>query len=270
MDEPACPGGRDARKRITAHEAQVTERTRKLAEATRASERQAARFRKGPPEPPSRKSGDAHGTHGHRPCPPGSVTESHQAPTPDTGLHCHGPLLGTGTAEQSHTRMPRQSRAQKLVADPGQCTCCRAPSHGRHGRTVSRSLWAAARRVGSRAEAAVSPLCSQADRVGADEERECPAVGVGRPLAGAGSPVPCGGRARDVGVPPVPAPRNRSTFEVNLRVQATNARTEQPLRPAILDRTASGGNRPCAGPTPRGWLVSVFEASRRDACAEHA
>src|SRR4051812_48319088 len=52
---------------------QVAELTRRLDDAVRAGKRQAAPFHKGPPKPdpktPGRKSGDTHGTHGHRPTP---------------------------------------------------------------------------------------------------------------------------------------------------------------------------------------------------------
>ena len=102
MDEPECPGCRDALKRIAELEARVAELTQKLDEATRAGKRQAAPFRKGPPKPdpkkPGRKSGDAHGPHGHRPLPPGSATESYHAALPDACPHCAGTLVETGTA----------------------------------------------------------------------------------------------------------------------------------------------------------------------------
>jgi hypothetical protein len=66
---------------------QVAELTRKLEEALRAGKRQAAPFRKGPPKPdpktPGRKSGDPHGSHGHRPPPPDQVAECHEANLPD-------------------------------------------------------------------------------------------------------------------------------------------------------------------------------------------
>lgn len=104
MDEPECPGCREHLKRLTELEARVAELTRKLEEATRAGKRQAAPFRKGPPKPdpkkPGRKAGDAHGAHGHRPIPPGSVAERHEATLPDACPHCCGPLIETGTAEQ--------------------------------------------------------------------------------------------------------------------------------------------------------------------------
>src|SRR5690349_10989514 len=84
MDEPVCPCCPDAPKRIAKPKPRVAELTRKLGEARRAGNRQTAPFGNGAPKPtskiPARKSGDAHGTHRHRPPPPGSVTECHQAP----------------------------------------------------------------------------------------------------------------------------------------------------------------------------------------------
>src|SRR5689334_21841672 len=107
MDEPVCPGCRELAKQVAELAAQVAELTRKLDEATRAGKRQAAPFRKGPPKPdpkkPGRKSGDAHGAHGHRPLPPGSVAERYHAALPDACPRCRGPLIETGTAEQFQT-----------------------------------------------------------------------------------------------------------------------------------------------------------------------
>src|SRR5258707_12730547 len=65
--------------------------------ARRAGKRQAAPFRKGPPQPdpkvPGRKSGDAHGRHGHRPAPPpDQVQEFYDAPLPGACPHCRGGL----------------------------------------------------------------------------------------------------------------------------------------------------------------------------------
>src|SRR5262245_28155514 len=103
MDEPACPGCRTLSKQVAELTAQVVELTRKLDEAVRAGKRQAAPFRKGPPKsdpkPPGRKSGGAHGTHGHRPAPsPECVAECHEAPLPDACPGCRGRLVETGTA----------------------------------------------------------------------------------------------------------------------------------------------------------------------------
>ena len=95
MDEPVCPGCRELLQRVAELEAQVAELTRRLDDALRAGKRQAAPFRKGPPKPdpktPGRKSGDAHGRHGHRPPPPPEqVAECHEAHLPDACPHCRG------------------------------------------------------------------------------------------------------------------------------------------------------------------------------------
>src|SRR4051812_48223226 len=101
MDEPACPGCRDLLHRVAELEARVAELARKLEEAPRAGKRQAAPFRKGPPEPdpktPGRKSGDAHGKHGRRP-PPEQFAECPEAPLPAACPHCRDRLVETGTA----------------------------------------------------------------------------------------------------------------------------------------------------------------------------
>ena len=119
MDEPACPGCRELSKQVAELTAQVAELTRKLDEAVRAGRRQAAPFRKGPPKSdpksPGRKSGEAHGTHGHRPTPPPEqVAECHEAYLPDACPHCRGHLVETGTADQFQTEIPRQPLIRKF------------------------------------------------------------------------------------------------------------------------------------------------------------
>ena len=164
MDEPACPGCRDHLKRLAELEARVTELTRKLEEATRAGKRQAAPFRKGPPKPspknPAPKSGEAHGPHGHRPLPPGSVAERHQAPLPDACPHCRGPLIETGTAEQFQTEIPRTPLIRQFTVHLGHCTDCGRRTQGRHPLQTSDALGAAASQIGPDAQAAVWPCCT--------------------------------------------------------------------------------------------------------------
>jgi transposase len=167
MDEPACPGCRDANKRIADLEARVAELTRKLDEATRAGKRQAAPFRKGPPKPspktPGRKSGDAHGTHGHRPLPPGPVAERYHAPLPDACPHCRrGTLIETGTAEQFQTEIPRQPLIRQFTVHIGHCGDCGRRTQGRHPLQTSDALGAAASQIGPDAQAAVTLLHTRA------------------------------------------------------------------------------------------------------------
>jgi transposase len=166
MDEPVCPGCRELSKQVAELTARVAELTRKLDEATRASKRQAAPFRKGPPKPdpkkPGRKSGDAHGTHGHRPLPPGSVAERHHAPLPEACPHCRGPLIETGTAEQFQTEIPRRPLIRKFTVHLGHCADCGRRAQGRHPLQTSDALGAAASQIGPDAQAAVALLHTQA------------------------------------------------------------------------------------------------------------
>ena len=163
MDEFACPGCRGLSKQVVELTAQVAELTRKLDEATRAGKRQAAPFRKGPPKPdpkpPGRKSGDAHGKHGHRPSPPPErVAECHEAALPDACPHCRGRLVETGTADQFQTEIPRQPLIRKFRVHIGHCEGCGKRTQGRHPLQTSDALGAAASQVGPDAQAAAAVL----------------------------------------------------------------------------------------------------------------
>jgi transposase len=161
MDEPACPGCRELLQRVAELEAQVAELTRKLHDALRAGKRQAAPFRKGPPQPdpktPGRKSGGAHGTHGHRP-PPEQIAECHEAPLPEACPHCRGRLVETGTADQFQTEIPRTPRVRKFRVHIGHCEACGKRTQGRHPLQTSDALGAAASQIGPDAQAAATLL----------------------------------------------------------------------------------------------------------------
>lgn len=165
MDEPACPGCRELSKQVAELTAQVAELTRRLDEATRAGKRQAAPFRKGlpkaNPKPPGRKSGDAHGKHGHRPPPPEQVAECHESPLPDACPHCQGRLVETGTADQFQTDVPRQPLIRKFRVHIGHCDTCGKRTQGRHPLQTSNALGAAASQVGPDAQAAAALLHTQ-------------------------------------------------------------------------------------------------------------
>src|SRR3954465_2552674 len=166
MDEPACPGCRELLQRVAELEAQVAELTRRLDDALRAGKRQAAPFRKGPPKPdpktPGRKSGDAHGRHGHPPPPPpGQAGECHEAPLPDACPHCRGRLVETGTADQFQTEIPRTPLIRKFRVHIGHCEACGRRTQGRHPLQTSDALGAAASQVGPDAQAAATLLHTQ-------------------------------------------------------------------------------------------------------------
>src|SRR5215208_6646193 len=124
MAEPACPGCRDLLHRVAELEARVADLTRKLEEAVRAGKRQAAPFRKGPPKPdpktPGRKSGDAHGRHGHRPT-PDVADETYDAPLPEQCPDCGGDVAEDRLDEQYQTEIPRKPLVRKFTIHCGHC-----------------------------------------------------------------------------------------------------------------------------------------------------
>ena len=167
MDEPACPGCRELLKRVAQLEARVAELTRKLDAALRAGKRQAAPFRKGPPqaEPktPGRKAGDEHGAHGHRPPPPPEqVGECHEATLPEACPHCQGRLVETAVAEQFQTEIPRRPLIRKFRVHVGHCAACGRRVRGRHPLQTSDAGGAAASQIGPDAQAAATLLHTQA------------------------------------------------------------------------------------------------------------
>jgi len=143
--------------------AQVADLTRRLEQALRAGKRQAAPFRKGPPQPdpqpPGRKAGDAHGPHGHRPPPPADqISECHDASLPDACPHCRGQLVETAVAEQFQTEIPRRPVLRKFRVHVGHCQSCGRRVQGRHPLQTSDALGAAASQIGPDAQAAAAVL----------------------------------------------------------------------------------------------------------------
>jgi transposase len=158
MDEPLCPGCQALLQRVAELEAVVADLTRRLEEALRAGQRQAAPFRKGPPKPdpkpPGRKAGDAHGAHGHRPPPtPDDVTEVHEATLPDACPHCQGRLVQTGVVEQFQTDIPRRPIVRQFRIQVGHCQKCGRRVQGRHALQTSDTVGAAASQIGPEAQA---------------------------------------------------------------------------------------------------------------------
>jgi transposase len=141
MSEPECPGCRALLQRIAFLEAQVAELT---------------------PKTPGRKSGEAHGTHGHRPPPPSDqVAELHEVDLPDGCPHCHGPLVEDDVVEQFQTDIPRQPVIRKFRIHRGHCTECGKRAQGRHPMQTSDAIGAAASQIGPEAQAAATILHTQ-------------------------------------------------------------------------------------------------------------
>ena len=131
-----------------------------LDQAQRQSKRQAAPFSKGPPKPqpkrPGRKSGKAHGRHGHRlPPSPAAVDEVLEAPLPDACPHCGGSVRETEVATQYQTEIPRRPLIRQFNVHVGCCCGCGRRVQGRHPLQTSDALGAAASQIGPDAQAAV-------------------------------------------------------------------------------------------------------------------
>ena len=134
-----------------------------LDQAKRPSKRQAAPFSKGPPKPhpkrPGRKSGAAHGRHGHRPPPdPATVDEVLEAPLPDACPHCGGAVQETAVAAQYQAEVPRRPLIRQFNVHVGCCCGCGQRVQGRHPLQTSDALGAAASQVGPDGQAAVVTL----------------------------------------------------------------------------------------------------------------
>jgi transposase len=167
MSEPACPGCQALQQRLAELEQRVEQLTRLLEEARRASKRQAAPFRKGPPKPdpkrPGRKPGDRHGRHGHRPVPsPDQIDEVHEAALPAACPHCAGALVETACAPQFQAEIPRRPIRRQFNVHIGRCSGCGRRVQGRHPLQTSDALGAAASQVGPDAQAAVVELNKKA------------------------------------------------------------------------------------------------------------
>lgn len=152
---------RQQQRQIEALQAENARLRAELEAARRAGKRQAAPFRKGPPEAhprrPGRKAGEAHGAHGHRP-PPDHVDEVHAARLPDACPHCAGALTETGRAEQFQTEIPRRPLRRRFDISVGRCRRCGRRVQGRHPLQTSDALGAAASQLGPDAQAAVVEL----------------------------------------------------------------------------------------------------------------
>jgi transposase len=167
MDETTCPGCRVLQARVAQLEALVQDLTRRLEEALRAGKRQAAPFRKGPPKPqpkrPGRKSGEQHGTHGHRPPPPPEqIDEVLEAHLPDACPQCGGAVVETDVAQQYQIDLPRQPIRRQFNIHRGNCPQCGTRLQGRHPLQTSEALGAAASQIGPDAQAAIVTLNKEA------------------------------------------------------------------------------------------------------------
>jgi transposase len=142
---------------------ELEEARARLDQAQRQSKRPAAPFSKGPPKSqpktPGRKSGTAHGRHGHRlPPSPAAVDEILEAPLPDVCPQCGGSVRETEVATQYQTEIPRRPLIRQFHVHVGCCWGCGRRVQGRHPLQTSDALGAAASQIGPDAQAAVVTL----------------------------------------------------------------------------------------------------------------
>ena len=132
-------------------EAIIRDLQARLDAAEKAGKRQAAPFSKGKPKPdpktPGRKSGDAHGRHGHRPV-PDEVDETYEAPLPDRCPDCGGDVAEDRLDEQYQTEIPRKPLVRKFNIHCGHCEGCGKHLRGHHDLQTSDAAGAARSQLG--------------------------------------------------------------------------------------------------------------------------
>lgn len=167
MDQTGCSNCQELQRRNAELERRNADLERQLDEAQRAGKRQAAPFRRGEPKAkpkrPGRKSGAAHGRHGHRPPPtPDQVNETLEAPLPCSCPHCGGGVVETEVVQQFQTEIPRRPLIRQFNIHVGQCAECGQRVQGRHPLQTSNALGAAASQLGPDAQAAMTILNKEA------------------------------------------------------------------------------------------------------------
>lgn len=142
----------------TARDARIAELEKLLSESRRAAKRQAAPFSKGKPkdEParPGRKSGKAHGRHGHR-HPPAQADRTLKASLPECCPHCGGEVEAEREADQHQIDLPElpPPATTRFQVQVGRCRSCGKRVQGRHPEQTSDALGAAGAQVGPVAKA---------------------------------------------------------------------------------------------------------------------
>jgi transposase len=145
-------------ERLSQRDARIAELERLLQDSRRSGKRQAAPFSKGDPkeEParPGRRSGDAHGRHGHRMAPVGVPDREIDVPLPSCCPNCGGQVEHERTAEQFQVELPEMRPVTtKFAVGVGRCANCGRRVQGRHGEQTSDALGAASSQVGPTAKA---------------------------------------------------------------------------------------------------------------------
>lgn len=150
----------ELRQTVARLEASNRDLQARLDASERSGKRQAAPFSKGEPKPdpktPGRKSGAAHGRHGHRPIPkPEDIDETYEAPLPDQCPGCGGEVAEDRVDEQYQTEIPRKPIVRKFNIHCGHCEGCGQQLRGHHDLQTSDATGAAQSQLGPDAQAAI-------------------------------------------------------------------------------------------------------------------
>jgi transposase len=142
---------------ISAQAERIKELEAALEESHRAGKRQASPFSKGEPKPdpkrPGRKSGDAHGRHGHRMAPEGPADRELDASLPSCCPDCGGEVEHERDAEQWQVDIGELKPVTTRFRVPvGRCKRCGRRLQGRHPEQASDALGAAGSQVGPTAK----------------------------------------------------------------------------------------------------------------------
>lgn len=140
-------------KELISQRERIDELEKALEDSHRRSKRQSAPFSKGEPkaEParPGRKSGEAHGRHGHRRVPPGPPDRELDAPLPRCCPHCGGEVEHERDDEQWQVELPElRPTTTRFKVGVGRCQSCKRRVQGRHAEQTSDALGAAGSQIG--------------------------------------------------------------------------------------------------------------------------
>jgi transposase len=144
---------------VAERDQRIAELERLLEDARRSGKRQAAPFRRrdepiDEPRRPGRKSGEAHGRHGHRMAPP-DPDRTVDAPLPGCCPDCGGEIEHERDAEQFQTDLPAlpPPSTTRFKVAVGRCKRCGRRVQGRHPEQTSDALGAAGAQIGPNAKA---------------------------------------------------------------------------------------------------------------------
>lgn len=140
-------------RQVDERDERIAELEKLLGESRRSGKRQAAPFRKpesdDEPARPGRKTGDAHGRHGHRAAPVGPPDRELAAPLPSCCPDCGGLVDHERDEDQWQVDLPDvRPTVTRFSVGVGRCRDCGHRVQGRHPEQSSDALGAAASQVG--------------------------------------------------------------------------------------------------------------------------